>query len=182
MQLGTCAVFIKFKNIKKSDVFFVVPGNGQVLIGMPDVAFLEIIKINIDSIQAERAGYKENNKQEAQTNADSHTNMRSCAINKQDTNIQRQQGTSINTINYFASSSNTDADKTKSSKMMQIIHDKFGDVFNGIGCFEGTFSLQLKPDSRPYQTPPRHVAYALQNPSKKNLKNCRKWTSSPPWG
>ena len=36
MQLGTCAVFIKFKNIRKRCVFFVVPGNGQALIGMPD--------------------------------------------------------------------------------------------------------------------------------------------------
>ena len=35
----------------------------------------------------------------------------------------------------------------------------FDNVFNGIGCFEGTFSLQLKPDSNPYQAPLRHVAY-----------------------
>ena len=27
----------------------------------------------------------------------------------------------------------------------QQIHKDFDDVFNGIGCFEGTFSLQLKP-------------------------------------
>ena len=27
----------------------------------------------------------------------------------------------------------------------------FDNVFNGTGCFEGTFLLQLKPDSRPYQ-------------------------------
>ena len=91
-------------------------------------------------------------------------------ISKQDTNIQRQQDTPINTINYFASSSNTDADKRKSSRMMQIIHNKFGDVFNGFGCFEGTFSLQLKPDSRPYQAPPRCVVYALQKPFKEELK------------
>ena len=82
MQLGTCTVFIKFKNIKKCCVFFVVPSNGQVLIGMPDAASLEIIKINIDSIQAERSECKANNKQEAQSNADSCTNMRRSAINK----------------------------------------------------------------------------------------------------
>ena len=40
----------------------------------------------------------------------------------------------------------------------------FDNVFNGIGNFEGTFSLQLKPDSKPYQAPPRCVAYALQKP------------------
>ena len=62
-----------------------------------------------------------------------------------------------NLLYYFFSSSNVDADKRKSSEMTQKIHDTFGDVFNGTGCFEGTFSLQLKPDSKPYQAPPRHV-------------------------
>ena len=80
---------------------------------MPDAASLEIIKINIDSIQAERSECKANNKQEVQTDADNCTNMRRSAINKQDANIQRHQDTPINTINYFASSSNTDADKRK---------------------------------------------------------------------
>ena len=54
--------------------------------------------------------------------------------------------------------------------MMQNIHTRFGDVFNGIGCFEGTFSLQLKPDSKPHQAPPRCVAYALQTPFKEELR------------
>ena len=43
-------------------------------------------------------------------------------------------------------------------------------MFNGIGCFEGTFPLQLKPDSKPYQVPPRHVAYALQKLFKEELE------------
>ena len=64
MQLGTCAVFIKFRNIRKCCVFFVVPGNGQAIIGMPDATFLDIIKVNIDSIQAEMSKGKTNNKQE----------------------------------------------------------------------------------------------------------------------
>ena len=169
-QLGTYTVFIKFENIKKCCVFFVVPSNRQAQIGMPNVASLEITKINIDSIQAERLECKVNNKQEVQTNANSCTNMMGSAINKQDANIQRQQDTPINTINYFTSSSNTDADKRKSSEMKQIIYDKFGDVFNSIGCFKGTFSLQLKPDSRLYQTPPRYAVYALQKPFKEELK------------
>ena len=36
MQLGICMVQIKLKNITKRCTFFVVPGNGQVLLGMPD--------------------------------------------------------------------------------------------------------------------------------------------------
>ena len=43
--------------------------------------------------------------------------------------------------------------------------------FNSIGCFKGTFSLQLKPDSKPYQVPPRHMAYALQKPFKEELEH-----------
>ena len=54
--------------------------------------------------------------------------------------------------------------------MTQKIHNTYGNVFNGIGCFEGTVLLQLKPDSKPYQVPPRHVAYALQKPFKEELK------------
>ena len=47
---------------------------------------------------------------------------------------------------------------------------RLSNIFNGIGCFKGTFSLQLKPDSKPYQAPTRHVAYALQEPFKEELR------------
>ena len=53
---------------------------------------------------------------------------------------------------------------------MQKIHDTFCDIFNDIGCFKGTFSLQLKPNSKPYQVPPWQVAYALQKPFKEELE------------
>ena len=85
-------------------------------------------------------------------------------------------------INYFFSSNNTDADKRKSSEMTQKIHNRFGDVFNGIGCFKGIFLLQLKPDSKPYQAPPRHVAYALQKPFKEELERLQKMDIITPLG
>ena len=44
-QLGTCVVTIKFKNLKKQCVFFVVPGNSQALLRMPDTAVLNIINL-----------------------------------------------------------------------------------------------------------------------------------------
>ena len=53
-QLGTCAVMINFKNSKKKCVFFVVPRNGQVVLGMPDTVALKIIIINIDSIRQQK--------------------------------------------------------------------------------------------------------------------------------
>ena len=54
--------------------------------------------------------------------------------------------------------------------MTQRIHKEYDEVFNGIGCFKGTFSFQLKQDRKPYQVPPRHIAYALQKPFKEELQ------------
>ena len=179
MQLGTCVVIIKFKNIKKTCVFC---RNGRPLLRMPDATSLNIININIDSIQAEMAEYKTNTGQEMQTVSEGCTNMGADAITKQDANGQKDQKTRNKPINYFFSSNNTDADKRKSSKMIQKIHDVFGNVFNGIGCFRGTFSLQLKPDSKPYQPPPRHVAYVLQKPFKEELECLQKMDIITPPG
>ena len=81
MQLGTCVVVIKFKNIKKC-AFFVVPGNWQAQIGMPDATSLNIVKVNIDSIQEEIAECKTSNKQEMQSDAKGYTNMDVDTINK----------------------------------------------------------------------------------------------------
>ena len=61
--------------------------------------------------------------------------------------------------------------KRKSTELTQQMHKEFNNVFNGIGCFEGTFSLQLKPDSRPYQVPLRCVAYVPQKPFNDELKD-----------
>ena len=55
-------------------------------------------------------------------------------------------------------------------------------LFNGIGCFEGTFSFQLKPDSKPYQAPPRYVAYALQKPFNEELEHLQRMDIITPLG
>ena len=44
----------------------------------------------------------------------------------------------------------------------------------GIGYFEGTFSLQVKPESEPYQVPQQHVAYALQKLFKEELEKLQR--------
>ena len=180
-QLGTCAVQIKFKNIKKRCMFFVVPGNRQALLGMPDTVVLSLIKLNIDSIQVLTAECKTNKEQETHTSLEACTNTNTTrdedcknnnvsVDNKQDTNGHNCPGNKHVTINYFHSLNNVDADKRSSITMMQRIHTRFGNFFNGIESFEGTFSLQLKPDSKPYQAPPRYVAYALQEPFKEELR------------
>ena len=62
------------------------------------------------------------------------------------------------------------------------IYNVFDNVFNGIGCFEGTFSLQLTPDSKPYQAPPRCVAYMLQKLFKDELDQLQKLDIITPLG
>ena len=51
-------------NSKKHCVIFVVLGNGQVLLGMPDISALKILNLNIDSIQVEIGNCKTNREQE----------------------------------------------------------------------------------------------------------------------
>ena len=91
--------------------------------------------------------------------------------------------TNTNTLtNYFLSSPNIEIDKRKSIELTQNIYIVFDNVFNGIGCFEGTFSLQLKPDSKPYQVPPRCVAYALPKKFKDELDQLQKLDIITPIG
>ena len=177
-----CTVVIIFKNIKKRCVSFVVPGNGQVLLGMPYTAALKSINLNIDSIQAEVAEYKTNTEQEMHAVAKGCTYTDTDSKTTQGTNRQNDQNNANKSINYFFLSSNVDADKRRSSVMTQKIHNTFGDVSNGIECFNGTFSLQLKPDIKPYQVPPRHVAYALQKPFKEELDHLQKMDIITPLG
>ena len=44
------------------------------------------------------------------------------------------------------------------------------DVFTGIGCFKGTFSLQVIDNVKGYKVLPMYVTYALQEPFKKELE------------
>ena len=146
---------------------------------MPDTMVLNLINLNIDSKQTLTAEYKTNKEQETHTSVEAYTNTtgdedcknnNASIDNKQDTNCHNHPGDRHISINYFHSLNNVDADKRSSITMVQGIHTRFGDVFNGIRCFKGTFSLQLKPDSKPYQVPPGHGAYALQEPFKEGLR------------
>ena len=62
------------------------------------------------------------------------------------------------------------------------IHVEFSDVFTGIGCFKGTFSLQVKDDMKPYQMPPRCITYVLQEPFKKELERLQEHEIHAPLG
>ena len=144
---------------------------------MLDTAALKIININIDSIQAAKEECNNNicDAGESNKTQDVPVGEKSCTNMKADSKVNKNinghiANTNVNSLtNYFLSSPNVEADKRKSIELMQRIHKVFDNVSNGIGCFEGTFSLQFKPDSKPYQVPPRHVAYALQKLFKEEL-------------
>ena len=71
---------------------------------------------------------------------------------------------------YFLADPTYDSDKRKCVESTQQTHKDSDHVFNGIGCLEGTFSLQLMPDSKPYQAMLRSMAYTLQNPFQEKLE------------
>ena len=54
IKLGMYMVILNYKDSKRKCEIFVVPGNGQALLGMPDTAVFNIINVNIDSIEAHR--------------------------------------------------------------------------------------------------------------------------------
>ena len=58
-----------------------------------------------------------------------------------------------NTINYFLPGPNKDNDKRVIAGIKQQLQRDCKDAFTGTGCSDGTFSLQVKPDSKPYQVP-----------------------------
>ena len=175
-------VVIKSKNNKKWCIFFAVPGNGQALFRMPDTAALKLINVNIDSLQAEVAECKTNIEQETHMVEESCANMDRESKMKQGTNGQDGQNNVNKATNYSFSSPNIEADKRKGIELTWEVHNTFGDVCNGIGCFEGTFSLQLKLDSKPYQGSPRCVAYVLQKPFKEELEHLKKMDIITPLG
>ena len=84
-------------------------------------------------------------------------------------------------INYFLSHSNQDNDKWASTEITEQLQRDFKDVFTGIGCF-GTFSLHLKPHSKPYQVPPACVANILQKLYKEELEQLQQQDIIAPLG
>ena len=75
-------------------MFFVVPGNGQVLPRMPDTAALKLININVDSIQVEVAECKTNIVQETHVVEKGCTNIDADSKLKQGTIGQTGQDNS----------------------------------------------------------------------------------------
>ena len=121
-------------------IFFVVPGNWQVLLGMPDTVALNIINVNIDSIEAASI-WKENcntnigDTKKPNIMQETHVAKESCTNADEDLKITNNvngsnSNTSINTLtNYFLLSPKMEVDKRKSIELAHKIHNVFDYVF-----------------------------------------------------
>ena len=172
---------------------FVVPGNGQALLGMPDIDALNIIKINIHIIDTEQTGgnynfctnmhtvQRDDPKQETVRAKKCYTNTAN--ISKSNSKTKPTVKSKLSkTIEYYLSGLSYDSDKKRSTETTWQLHKHFWDVFNGIWCFDGTFSLQLKPDSKPQQVPLRYMACTLQKPLEEELERLQKQGIIAPLG
>ena len=147
---------------------------------MCDTNVLKITKINIHSIGAEQDGgshkscinmhtvHGDEPKQETGRAEKCYTNMDRISKSNNKTRPMVKSN-SYKTIEYFLSGLSYENDKKRSVQTTQEIY-KDKDLFIGIRYFDGTFSLQLKPDSKPYHMPPRCMAYALQKPFQEELE------------
>ena len=167
-HLGRCKLRTENSNKMKICSFFVVPRKGKALLGMLLIEILGILTISCNITDMKQLDGTENcktntgNSQE-QTREQHYINMRQEAgtIEKYCTNtdsISKFQNkdkpmvTDNDSIKYFLQGPNSDINKRVSTEIIQQLQREFKDEFNGIWCFNGTFSLQVKPDSKPYQT------------------------------
>ena len=86
------------------------------------------------------------------------------------------------TKEYFLSGPGYDSNMKRSAETTQQLHKYFEDILSHIGCFDGTFSLQLKADSKPYQVPLRCVAYAIHKPFEEKSERLQKQYIIAPLG
>ena len=112
-------------------------------------------KCNTNTANCQGSGYKQH-----YTNTDAgswktqimlHKDSNSKSDNKDKSMVIDNENSRIN---YILPGPIQDNEKRASSEITQKLQRGFKDVFTGIGCFDGTFSLQLKPDSKPYQELP----------------------------
>ena len=150
-QLGTCTLIIYYKDNKKKCEFFVVPRNGQELLGMPDTATLNIIYVNIHSIEA-ASTQKENcitnirDTKNPNTKQETHGVKESCTNTDRDlqnaNNVKKSNNnTNTNTLkNYFLSSPNIEVERRrKSIELTQEIHNVFDNVLMALGALKAHF-------------------------------------------
>ena len=73
-------------------------------------------------------------------------------------------------MDYFIPGADRKADLVASAKTTPGLHSENWYLFTDMGAFKGTFPLQVKEGTKTYQSPSRHMAYAIQEPLKRNKR------------
>lgn len=156
-QLGTCYLSLRFKGKTKQCHFYVVPGVTS-LLGLPDSEKLRIITAHCQPMPMDE-------KEEAiQMAKQPRSNIDSMNVN------MPQNTTKKDDEKFFVDNEDKGRDMAESDRFGHYILKKFKNEFEGIGCLEETVQIHLKNNAIPYQSPPRRVAYALQEPLKEELQ------------
>ena len=142
-QLGVCTMKLRHEDRNATCRFFVVPEDGQPLLGMPDIELLNILKRTFEVKDDTHESRKFNSqKREASNNL-------SCRANR--TLQNKTDKVDANDINanmpYFVRSSINRAADKRASEVMKTKYIINSLIFSGLGCFEGSFSLQVKDGS-----------------------------------
>ena len=58
-----------------------------------------------------------------------------------------------NEVEYFLRGPRCESDRKASPEITKQLQRDFEDIFNGIRCFDRTFSFQIKPHRKPYHAP-----------------------------
>ena len=127
---------------------------------MPDIDAFNLLKINIHAIGTEQTRGNDNccanmNPRQGDDPMQETVKAEKCCTNidgisKSNSSMKPMVKSRLfDTKEYFLSGLSYDSDKKRSSETIQQLHKELDNVFNGIGCFDGPFSLQLKPDSKP---------------------------------
>ena len=110
-QIGVCTVKLRYKDKITRYRFFVVPGDGPALLGMPEIELLGILKIMCDVIEG----------QQADRNFDSQTMEPSSGLSCKVNIDWESRSDNVDAINinsnmqdYFRSSTEREADKMSS--------------------------------------------------------------------
>ena len=139
-------------------IFFVVPGNGPALLGMIDCKQLHLLSIHCQTINNQHNGRQTNEQTKHDTSMPANSFKNNLYAND-----KIKQG-----IDYFIAGPGMESNIVENTETTLKIHTEYNDVFTGIGCFKGAFSLWVKDGAKPYQVLLRHVANALQRPYKKS--------------
>ena len=73
-------------------------------------------------------------------------------------------------LKHLPANDNATSGNSSNDQANNLILKDYGDCFDGIGCFQGSYHITLDPEVPPVVHPPRRIPEALREPLKKELR------------